>query len=311
MITPKRPQTFVDRNDDKYGSIARRIFERKTLKKYYEVFVWEIYGDDWQDNGQSWYVPLTVDQVDLLRKLQQEYDEELWELEEEIPFYEQVFYDMSFPVQTAPKSVDLDHSVHFYSFCAVMMDTKDSKPEKRPFSLLLSDEEYLYLLKWRLQNRKKSFNLLARNNIQLFCKMNGRAAYLLGYPEVGIDATSPFLIFMDEVDRDVFEEVGEDDFSDQVFEDTHGDRNMHTVLNIKEKVLAFTLEDVDDYLVGTRKYIEDVDAISVQKALGVTCYKEMYEKMKELYGKDLAGFDLFKQFLDDHSIEYKHSENIG
>ena len=310
MITPKRPQTFVDRNDDKYGSIARRIFERKTLKKYYEVFLWELFGDDWQDDGCSHYVPLSDEQVDFLRNLLQEHDEDLYELEEEIPFYEKLTDEHSL-INTAPKSIDLDHPVHFYSFHAVIMETKDSQPKKVRFRLLLSDEEYLYLLKWRLQNRGSSFNSLSKENPALFCRLTSKTTWCLGEPFLGWEIQSPFLVFMDEVDQDVFDEVGEPDFNDQVFEDLAGNRNMHTVLDIKEKVLTFFLEDVDEYLVGTRKYIEDVDAVAVQKALGATCYKEVYEKMKEYYGKDLSGFDLFKQFLDDHSIAYKYSENIS
>lgn len=310
MITPKKPRTFLDKSDDKYGAIARRIFERKPLKKYYEVFLYEVYDDDWQDDGCSHYVPLSDEQVDFLRNLLQEHDEDLWELEEEIPFYEKLT-DKPSLISTAPKSIDLDHPVHFYSFHAVIMETKDSQPKKVPFRLLLSDEEYLYLLKWRLQNRGSSFNSLSEQNPALFCRLTNKTTWCLGEPFLGWVIQSPFLVFMDEVDQDVFDEVGEPDFNDQVFEDLTGNRNMHTVLDIKEKVLSFFLEDVDDRLVGTRKDIEKVDAIAVQKALGATCYEEVYEKMKEHYGKDLAGFDLFRKFLDDHSIAYEYSEIIG
>ena len=312
MITPKRPDSKNDELHEKYNNLAKKIFNKKALHNWYEVSA-NGYNMDGSDFGDmSYYVNLKDDEVSLLRGLLKGYDDDgifLYDMKEDIPFFEKLVMDH--PIFTCePRHIDVDHPVHFYGFSAVIMKSIDGEPEKTRFPLLLSDSEYIALLKWRLVNRDSSFNMLVKWDPRMYCWLTERIISVLGDSGLGIEEYSPFLVFMDEVDKDVMDEVGEKEFSKEVFYESIGNRVREMWLHIEEKKLTFRYEDTDDLLHGTHRYIYGANALSVQKVLGATCYKEVYDIMKEHYGKNLSGFDLFKQFLDDHSIAYEYSEDI-
>lgn len=309
MITPKKPTTRKEVEFDKYSKLAREIFEKKNKDNWYEVF-----GENCNDVDSietSIRVRLSDEEVRFLKDLLNNPEEEftLEELQEEIPFYDKLTLDEPF-FFFVPKSIDFEHPIHFYTFTAVILKTKDATPEKSNCKIPLSDEEYITLIAWRLQHRSESFNNLYESHPVICYSLNSRFISILGYHEVRIDLNDPFLVFMDEIDEDVFDAVGEEDFVEDVFSYTNENKTGHTFLSIKEKVLGFFLEDIDNMftLKGKRKYLTEIDAIAVQKAMEATCYQDLYDKIKAQFGNGMEDFDNFKLFLDECGITYRYNE---
>ena len=307
MITPKRPATRREFENDKYAKLAREIFEKKNKDNWYEVSGEDCHCEDSIET--SIRVRLSDEEVRFLKDLLNNPEEEftLEELQEEIPFYDKLTLDEPF-FFFVPKTIDFEHPIHYYTFTAIIMKTDDDAPKKKRCKLPLSDEEYIHLISWRLQNREESFNNLYERHPDICYSLNSRLISRLG--NYDFDLTDPFLVFMDEIDKDVFDAVGEADFGEEVFSYSNDNRIGHTVLNIKEKVLEFTLEDIENMytLDGKRKYLMEIDAIAVQNAMGATCYKDLYDKIKARYGNSMEDFDKFKVFLDESGIVYKYNE---
>jgi len=309
MITPKKPTTRKEVEFDKYSKLAREIFEKKNKDNWYEVFGEDCHCEDYIET--SIRVRLSDEEVRFLKDLLNNPEEEftLEELQEEIPFYDRLTLEEPF-FFFVPKSIDFEHPIHYYAFTAIVMKSEDDAPKKKRCKLPLSDEEYIQLISWRLQNREESFNNLYERHPDISYFLNRRFISILGHLELGIDLYDPFLVFMDELDKDVFDAVGEPEFGEEVFSYSNDDKIGHTVLNIKEKVLEFTLEDIENMytLHGKRKYLMEIDAIAVQKAMGATCYSDLYDKIKTRFGNGMEDFDNFKLFLDECGITYRYNE---
>ena len=311
MITPKTRKLWREVSDDRYTELARKIFDAKKKNRFYEVS-----GTQWDGAGDtSWdasiMVHLTDDELALVDGILETMEKEgcsLEELQDEIPFYQKLCPDMDFGF-FVPDFIDKNSYSLYYTFSALIAKTSDGDVQRRNTRIPIKDEEYITLLKWRLQNRRSSFNGLAESHPQLFCDLTRRFLIRLGYPEAGLDLNDPFLIFMDELDKDVFDEIGEDSLSEQIFECEEGEYRGHTCLNIKEKVLCFFMENVTWGLKGKRQTVDGVDAIAVQKVLGVQDYNGIYNAVKSRFGGSLDGVSQFRQFLDTEGISNTFSES--
>ena len=301
MITPRKPsiRNTAGKEKSHNASLAHKILESKTRVDYYEVSGTLWWGEDDYTDAYS-YTPLSLDEMDTLAKLLD--DEEnagiaLYELEEDIPFYDKLSED-----GFVPEAIDLLHPVHYYAFTAILHIHNNDTNRRCKFQVCLSDDEYLALLQWRLGNRYDSFNMLSDFSPQLFVRLTKRFINALG-DKFG-PCFFPFLILTDEVDEDVLREVGEPDFYEHLYEDLSPEKGNPgcVYLSVSERILRLCFQK---YPTNEENGVTGVDAVAVQNALGASNYNELFQKVKERFGKCVEAVDRFKDFLDSGGIAYQ------
>ena len=288
----------IKEEEKRCEALAREILEKKQRVKHYLIS-----GKHWQEDtfyDDSFFIPLSDEEVVYLQQLVAKYEGfSLSELEDDIPFYDKLCPNCEFGC-FEPTSVDFEKIAYYYTFQAVILDTPESAPHKELFEAGLKDEDYVKLLAWRLYDRHASFNMLASELPELYLGLTRCFIDLLGTPVIDVPQRSPFLIFTDEVDRDVFNAVGEPDFFEIIVEGGEGSKRYNLCLNIKEKILEYSL-----HTNFSNETIAAVDAIAVQNAFGASCYRDLYEKIKEEFGHGPEDFKGFRDFLDSKGLGYK------
>jgi hypothetical protein len=200
-------------------SIARRIFEKKQKANYYLVSGEILYldasspGEDGSypvDNSEegAFYIPLEDKEVGLLRELldDPEYEHTLEELKDRIPFYDKLIADVSDlgPMVTfEPKGIDTEKAVHFYEFTVVKMGGVATQPKLMHVNITIPDDDYLFLLGWKLKFPGESFNALSLVDPDLYAELTRRLISVSGMTFLDAEVTAPFLVFMDELEKDI------------------------------------------------------------------------------------------------------------
>ena len=209
----------MSKDIDNLSAQARSIFEKKNKQNYYLVSGEILYLDpssqtedgscyvDTSEDG-AFYIPLEDEEVALLRELlnDPEYEYTLEELKDRIPFYEKLIADVSdlgLHVTFEPKSIDTDSPAHFYEFTVLKMCGVAAKPELLHVNVTIPDEDYLFLLEWKLRFPSESFNALALANPDLYVELTKRLISVSGMTFLDAEVTSPFLVFMDEIEKDI------------------------------------------------------------------------------------------------------------
>ena len=288
----------IKKEEERCEALARDILERKQRVKHYLISGKHWLGDDYYDD--SFFVPLSDEEVVYLQQLMAKYEDfSLDELKDDIPFYDKLSPNCEFGC-FEPTSVDFEKIAYYYTFQAVVLDTPKSTPHKEIFEARLTDEDYVKLLAWRLYDRHASFNMLASALPEIYLGLTRHFIDLLGTPAIDVPLRSPFLIFTDEVDRDVFNAVGEPDFFEVLVEGGEGANSYNLCLNIKEKILEYSL-----HTNFSNETIAGVDAIAVQNAFRTSCYRDLYKKIKEEYGHGPEDLKRFREFLDSKELGYE------
>ena len=201
------------------ASIARRIFEKKQKVNYYLVSGEILYLDasspgeagcfavDTSEPG-AFYIPLEDEEVKLLRSLLDDpvYEYTLEELKDKIPFYDKLIADVSDlgPMVTfEPRSIDTERPVHFYGFSVVKMGGVATEPELLHVNITIPDDDDLFLLGWKLKFPNESFNALSLVDPDLYAELTKRLISVSGMTFLDAEVTSPFLVFMDELEKDI------------------------------------------------------------------------------------------------------------
>ena len=163
------------------------------------------------------------------------------------------------------------------------------------------------LLAIKMEDRKFCFNKLRYLMPDVFESISRDAEFIDEFLRNDFSVT--YAVEMTEVEEDVFNIIGEESVSEEIYEEPwHDGRTRHTVLNIKEKVLSFYMEDIDCMLAGDRENIDNVNALDVQKAMNVDNYHGILDRFKlDFNGRD--GVQIFKKWLDDNGINYSYDES--
>ena len=291
MIHPRliTPDTVTN---ERYAALAHDILAIKRKPAYYRLE-----GEQWE-NEAEYSVMLTPDEVDFLSKLYDQYEKEydgvfeLYEMEEDIPFFDKFLVDFGF----IPKYIDILKPQYYYKFTAILPYPEEKRDRTIEVSIPMSDDEYAKLLQWRLQNRDDSFNMLSVRKPGLYLSLTEHFIWALGTN--GQPCPYPFYIRTDEVDEDVLKAVGESDFFDYLFEDM--EHLCQVFVTIKEKVMIIVREDRHNY-----QELCGIDAIAFQDALGVSCYQDLFDKMKEKFGECMEAYDRIKDFLEESGIQFQ------
>lgn len=277
------------------------------------------------------YIPLTQKERDCIEHLTQELDVGMWEIWEimvedpcglsDIEGFDSQYTDVCKSLvekldtndEFWPAEFDLKKPEKSYKFRrAFFLNGFDQKPDIYHFRAFIHDNDYLRLLALKMEDRRMSFNELRVKMPDLFNSISSQAesSYDIYY-----SPSAPYAIEMTEVDEDVFNIIGEESAGEEIYnqgswadtDDPHS-RRRHTHVNIDEKKLSFRMEEVNLGLYGDIETVSDVDAILVEKAMGVNTYAEIIERMKvDFAGPD--GVQSFKSWLNANSIDCKYSES--
>lgn len=177
---------------------------------------------------------------------------------------------------------------------------------------LKDDSDYTTLLTLKMMDRDLRFNELRHIMPEEYEYLSCQAEY----NDPIFSTPGPYAVEMTEVDEDVFNIIGEESVSEEIYRKDYSENTevstpkcRHTILNIEEKTLSFFMKDItcDIYFLGDREYIDNVNAIEVENAMGVSNYKGIIERIKtDFGGRD--GVREFKKWLEDNSIKFLFTE---
>lgn len=277
-----------------YAAIAQEILAKKEFVNYYTVEYHEndCGSEDWRE------IPLTEQEVAELRSLLAEEDYPLFELEDQISFYQKIEEAIdSNGFYYFPCSIDLDHPIHYMEVTVVAMPSADAEPMKCSLHVSIKDEERLQLLTWRLANRRAPFQRFACEHPDLFCKISRSVENQACY-------TLPYIVYLDEIDAEIFNAVGEPDYEVCIY--AHYTNEISEVMNVyfSERKMSINYQ----YLCGdsiTGWDFVDMDAIALERIYGVSTYSELASKLKEDFGYGFKSLKAFTDFLTENHITYR------
>lgn len=296
---------FKERNE-KYHKLAADYLKSKNAPSYYVVnYLSDGEGDDAEPYA---FKALTEEQCDEIKALMKQCEAEGYELkyhfyDEGIPEYLE-FDGYTYPC--TPQSVEFDTR---YVTCrlkiAAFYDGIDAAPTVNFGTIYLTEEEYIDLITWQMHNRKGNFNDLFKYNVELATSINSMIREF--WPEELSCGCSPvstpiFAVELTESKEAAEAILGEPDAHyciSRLVEDNVADENL---LCIEERILSFihnrSNSKLYDYFT-----VKDVDAIAVERALGVESYRDIAIRLTEQFG-DKDGVEKFRALLDQHNIAY-------
>ena len=221
-----------------------------------------------------------------------ELDALVWKRAEEDDFY--------------AKSIDLLHPVHSYRFREwEYLPHKDEMGRKLVHSVILTDEEYLYLLTQQLMDRHFSFNRLLLVNPRLAQKICDATDGDEMFPSF-----SPYLILMDEVVKDMEQILGHEPVDDELCSYNEDGHSYHAHMIVEKDKMEVYWEDLPDGDFAmehlTQGRVKGIDAKAVRKLFGAADYEEMLERIKERFQTHTA-YDDFLAYLHENNI-FEHQE---
>ena len=193
-MTDADGKSWTSGSDDSSRLIAYTDEEVLRIKKLF-LMEWNKKIDDSSRHAKSYE---DIPQDELIRRdfeaANSELDELVWNRA----------YDEGFTAN----HIDLCHPVHAYRFSAWEYDreTDEMSKIKIPHLVVLTDDEYLYLLTEQLYDRYFSFNRLLRYNAHLAQKISNATD-----GDYMTESFCPYLILMDEVVEDMQNIIGQDD----------------------------------------------------------------------------------------------------
>ena len=206
---------------------AKEFFSHKVRKAYYSVDGYDITD---HNSGDSGFVHFSDEEVDRIEELVvkeiNKYFLAHYDAFEETPdivntikgalrykplcyFFEQneelrsLVLDRCTEEGMYPTNIDLETRYYFYRFFYVVYNAEDHLLGMPfPFFVSLTDEEYIKLLQYQLENLKGfNFNRLIRIDIDLAQKINNCAdAQIYGLRDEDVN---PYIIILDEVLEDI------------------------------------------------------------------------------------------------------------
>ena len=218
----------------------------------------------------------------------EELDKLLWERAE---FYDFVLSDL-----------DMDHPVHAYLFHTFAYSKREDKMAsyKRGHMVVLTDEEYRYLLTEQLFDRYFSFNRLVLYNAPLAQKICNATD-----GDFMVNSTSPFAIIMTEVVTDMEAIAGHEPVNDDLYSVSDDVHMYHAHLIIERDKIEVYWEDLprDDFNMErmTSDRVEGIDAKAVLKLFEAKDYYELLDRIKERFHEATAYND-FLTYLRENGI---------
>lgn len=269
---------------------AKSIVAKKCFTNYYEV---EYSNED--DCVDFRTIPLSDEEVIFLQNLLAEEDEYICALHDKIPFYDKLIENEGY----YPVAINFANPLHKMDITAVLMPSADARPVKESVKIEISDEDYTILFAWAMHNRRAPFTRLVQDFPDLFSRLSNVIENRIGYGY-------PHIVFLDEVERDLYAEIGEPDHLAIIYQELPL-ALIEVSISEKKMSISYQLGRYENL----RLYIDygDIDAIAMQNAFGVTTYSELTDKMKEMFGY-FESQDKLVEFLNEHNIKFEWKNNM-
>lgn len=197
--------------------------------------------------------------------------------------------------------VDWLHPVHAYRFRTWRYNRqKDQMSSKTTLPVILTDEEYLFLLTEQLADRHFTFNKLLLVNPSLAQKICEATAGDVMFPSFG-----PYLILMDEVVEDMEQILGHEPVDDELCSTNDDGHHYHVHMIVEKDLMEVYWEDLpdDDFAMDhlTTGRVKGIDAKAVKQLFEATDYEDMLERIQKRFNSQTAYDDL---------LAYLHENNI-
>ena len=290
--------------------VERYFYKKKERQAYYHAV-----GESWDEEQghMEVFIHFSDEDVERIKELMVEaanLDEgcepvSLWqEAEKELSYSElcerneelqRLLGDRLEGTNICADSINFDERIYFYTFSIVGYDYKEKKvtgPVER--EIMLSDEQYLTLLKMQVNDRKGfTFNTLMKRNPELAAELNRQ-----------ITCYEPYTILFDEVRRDAEIVDGPMDANGVLYEsEDDEDRLYHVIADAQHGKLEIIEEELKDGDFANEHRLYVTDAVRVMKAMGSITYDEMLVKMKDRFGSESCFADI-RQWLESKGIKY-------
>lgn len=285
-----------------YKQMAIELLNKKDEPRFYIVS----FEDGDSDMPHSYYMKITKEQLVEIKGILDECKKEdiaLWEyfdgknVPEYIAAVEPYLCEAPSEIETETAYVDCKIKM------AIFYDGLKEAPEVIDSCIFLSEEQYVNLLEWQLDNRHSNYNDLASKNFELFKVVNDKARARFNYGGIPYDNTPTFTIELTSIQEDAYALFGEPSICADIFESYTDQIAEHSYLSIENRVLSFFYEAMNDDKWIEYTEVNKIDAIAVEKAFEVDSYRGIAKVLKQKFnGRE--GFYHFIEFLDEHNIAY-------
>lgn len=207
--------------------------------------------------------------------------------------------------------IDFEHPVYYYRMSCRVFNTDKQKMEGPfPFRIILSDEEYIYLLTKQMKYRNDfTFNRLLEMNPDLALKINrwAEGAYY-GFHSL---CRLPFLICMDEVLEDICQLDGPAPFDVCLYENDDFDFSTCTTLFLESRKVRVVEERMNNRYFTIDFYtLKDISADELLARLGASDYKGMMKMFRKRFSGKSA-LVKFRNYLEAEKMHYVEDVMIG
>ena len=145
---------------------------------------------------------------------------------------------------------------------AIFYDGLKEAPEVIDSCIFLSEEQYVNLLEWQLDNRHSNYNDLASKNFELFKVVNDKARARFNYGGIPYDNTPTFTIELTSIQEDAYALFGEPSICGDIFESYIDQIAEHSYLSIENRVISFFYEAMNDDKWIEYTEVNKIDAIA-------------------------------------------------
>jgi hypothetical protein len=195
------------------AAVAEYLATKERVNSYVVTYRRYFYKDgDCDDYTPEYFKEFTDEQVALVRELlarAKEEGEDLWGYLED----EKVAEKYAFLQQNVdgcgqwylvPESVDLDTVYHRYGFkLAIFYKGFENQPTISDVRLAFSDEEYIALLDWKMNNPRSGFNFMRISNPELYQRLTNYFDNCFTSGDHPPFSTPTYAVEMTEVEMDV------------------------------------------------------------------------------------------------------------
>lgn len=298
------------------------FYNQKKPKKGYNVTGTSIYSADDVDDYDGNYFVFTDEEVAKIKQLMvdtwngdekeyKEFEEALYEEDmrlEELygrnPELDKIFFNRLGNSLKSIGYVDWDNPQYEYNVSVHGYYKENNQYPVCHCLINLTDEEYILLLTNQLYKRVFTFNdlLHSKKTRNLALKIHDK---LYGVFDEFLEETAlfPFLISLDEVEKDAYEIDGPMRMDETLFDAGNNMENeICARIEKRELLVSRNYNHCDGFA-----SIEDVSADEVMKCLGKDNYEDTLKELKARYNTETA-YDDIKRLLTENNIKFKETK---
>ena len=199
---------------------------------------------------------------------------------------------------------------------AIFRNGLDEVPEIVNTKVVLRESDYVALLVWQIKHRYAGYNDLYYYDSYRFSCIEEEVRNSFGYPGIEPRETPTFTVELTGVKEDAYNLCGEPDILCTIWNSVSTEDHLmeYSVVRMKDRLLLFSYEAVEFDVEGDRNLnlveLYNIDALAVEKALGVDSYKRVADVLKARFS-ERDGIDRFMSFLNDNNISYQKKESTN